>query len=68
MNWYENSLLFFVAVLGINNTRESYRELKYYIGSLAGLVWCSYILMLEEVFRDSLEDSNEMTIETVEEF
>ena len=68
VNWYENPLLFFAAVLGINDARGSYREPKHYTGSLAGLVWCSRMLMLEEAFRDSPEDPNEMTMETVEAF
>ena len=68
VNWYENPLLFFAAVLGINDARGSYREPKHYTGSLAGLVWCGYMLMLEEAFRDCPEDLNEMTMETVEAF
>ena len=37
-------------------------------GSLVGLVWCGRMLMLEEAFRDSPKDPNEMTMETVDQF
>lgn len=68
VNWYENPLLFFAAVLGINDARGSWSEPKHYTGSLAGLVWCGRMLLLEEAFRDSPEDPNEMTMEMVEGF
>ena len=55
-------------MLRINDARGSYCELKHYTELLARLVWYSHILMLEETFRDSLEDLNEMMIETVEGF
>ena len=53
-------------MLGINNARESYREPKHYMGSLARLVWCERMLILKKIFYDSLEDLNKMTIEIVE--
>ena len=68
VNWYENPLLFFAAVLGINDARGSWSEPKHYTGSLAGLVWCGRMLLLEEAFRESPEDPNEMTMEMVEGF
>ena len=52
VNWYESPLLFFAAVLGINDAEGSWREPKHYTGSLAGLVWCRCMLMLEKAFRD----------------
>ena len=55
-------------MLGINDARGSYREPKHYTGSLARLVWCERMLMLEEVFRDSPKNPNEITIETIEQF
>ena len=36
--------------------------------SLARLVWYSYMLMLEEAFRDSPIDLNKMTMEMVDAF
>ncbi|KEF50778.1 uncharacterized protein A1O9_13170, partial [Exophiala aquamarina CBS 119918] len=68
VNWYESPLLFFAAVLGINDARGSWSEPKHYTGSLAGLVWCGRMLLLEEAFRESPEDPNEMTVETVDGF
>ena len=66
MNWYKNLLLFFAIVLSINDARGSYRESKHYIESLARLVWCGRILILEKVFYDSPKDPNKITIEIVE--
>ena len=65
---YVNSLLHFTIVLRINDVLESQIESKHYIASLAGLVWCGYIIMLKKIFHDSFEDSNEVTMNMMEQF
>jgi superfamily II DNA helicase RecQ len=65
---YVNPLLHFAAVLGINNPTGGWAEPKHYTASLAGLVWCSRMLMLEDVFQDSPDDPNEVTVDMVEHF
>ena len=65
---YVNPLLHFAAVLGINDVLGSWVEPKHYTASLAGLVWCGRMMMLEEVFHDSPEDPNEVTVDMVEQF
>ena len=65
---FVNPLLHFAAVLGINDVTGGWAEPKHYTASLAGLVWCSRMLMLEDVFQDSPEDPNEVSVDMVEQF
>ena len=65
---FVNPLLHFAAVLGINDVKSSWAEPKHYTSSLAGLVWCGRVLMLEDVFRDAPVDPNDVTIDLVELF
>jgi superfamily II DNA or RNA helicase len=65
---YVNPLLHFAAVLGINDATGGWAEPKHYTASLAGLVWCSRMLMLEDVFQDSPDDPNDVTVDMVEHF
>ena len=67
-NVYVNPLLHFAAVLGINDALGSWAEPKHYTASLAGLVWCGRMLMVEHVFQDSPEDPNEVSVDMVEQF
>jgi len=52
---YSNPLLLFAAILGIDGRRVRWRQARHYTPRLAGLLWCSRLLLLEHSFRDVLE-------------
>jgi hypothetical protein len=60
-----NPLLHFAAVLGINDETGGWTQAKHFTASLAGLVCCGRVLMLEYIFDGQPE---EVTIDMVEEF
>jgi hypothetical protein len=63
---YMSPLLHFAAVLGINDETGDWTQAKYFTASLAGLVWCERVLMLEYIFDGQLEDPEEVTIDMME--
>jgi superfamily II DNA helicase RecQ len=65
---YVNPLLHFAAVLGINDERGGWTQAKHFTSSLAGLVWCGRVLMLEHIFDGQPEDPEKITIDMVEQF
>jgi superfamily II DNA helicase RecQ len=65
---YVNPLLHFAAVLGINDETGGWTQAKHFTASLAGLVWCGRVLMLEHIFDGQPEDPEEITIDMVEQF
>ena len=65
---YVNPLLYFAAVLGIDEKKGGWKEAKDYTGQLAGLMWCGRMLMLEHIFEDQSDDPEKITIEMVERF
>jgi hypothetical protein len=65
---FVNPLLHSAAVLDISDVTDGWAEPKHYTASLAGLVWCSRMLMLEDIFQDSPDDLNEVSIDIVEHF
>jgi hypothetical protein len=65
---YVNPLLYFIAVLGINDETGGWAQAKHFTASLAGLVWCGRVLMLEHIFEGQPEDPEKMTINMMERF
>ena len=67
-NIFQNPLLHFTAVLGIHPDKLSYVRAADYMGQLAGLVWCSWLLMLEHVFDGQSDDPEELDFTVLETF
>ncbi|KAK5988588.1 hypothetical protein PT974_10072 [Cladobotryum mycophilum] len=53
---YRNPLLHFTAVLGIDQTGESWVPSSLHMRFLAGFLWCGRVLMLEHFFEDARPD------------
>ncbi|OAQ58078.2 hypothetical protein VFPPC_11392 [Pochonia chlamydosporia 170] len=67
-NIFQNPLLHFTAVLGIDPKKLSYKRAADYTGQLAGLVWCVRLLMLEHVFEDQSDNPEELDFAVLERF
>lgn len=67
-NIFQNPLLYFTAVLGIDLEKLSYKRAADYTGQLASLVQCVWLLMLEHVFKDQSNNLEELDFAVLERF
>ena len=66
VNEYINLLLHFTAILGIDRIGIAWKGTNDFTGRLAGIVWYTYIMILEYFFEHLPEDPAELTIEALE--